>query len=52
MKYAAIIALVNETFARRHHHHHHRHALVDTKDMESLEAMSTNKLVEGLRVSL
>ena len=46
----------------RHHHHKHQHAKIntrnyihseeDTHDMETLEAMSTEKLVGGLRNTL
>jgi len=40
----------------RHHHHHHGHTMVATdnelNDMETLNAMSTNKLVAGLKSTL
>jgi len=40
----------------RHHHHHHGHTMVATdnelSDMETLNAMSTNKLVAGLKSTL
>ena len=47
------IAFLLATVAAKHHHHQHKvHALSDTKDMESLEAMSTEKLVSGLENTL
>ena len=49
MKYAVIVALMGETLAHKHHHHHNT-VFADT--MESLESMSTNKLVEGLQNTL
>ena len=50
MKFAAYIALVATTEAR--HHHHHRSELVNTSSMSQLESMSTNRLVETLKVTL
>ena len=40
----------------KHHHHHHEQVLAaseeEAQDMETLNAMSTNKLVAGLRSTL
>jgi hypothetical protein len=40
----------------KHHHHHHEQILAaseeEAQDMETLNAMSTNKLVAGLRSTL
>jgi hypothetical protein len=47
MKYSVLVALMGETMAR---HHHHNHILANT--VESLESMSTSKLVEGLQSTL
>ena len=53
MKTIAYIALVASVSAKHHHHHHE---LIDQaeylKDMETLQAMSTTKLVNGLRNTL
>jgi fatty acid desaturase len=52
------LLLANTSALTRHHHHHHHKAInyvdsqEDTKDMETLEAMSTEKLVSGLRSTL
>merc|ERR1712216_794812 len=54
----ASLLLANTAALQRHHHHHHHKAInyvdsqEDTKDMETLEAMSTEKLVTGLRSTL
>ena len=50
MKFATYIALVATAEAR--HHHHHRSELVNTASMSQLESMSTNRLVETLKVTL
>jgi rubrerythrin len=50
MKFACYIALVAAVEARHHHHHHAE--LVNTSSMSQLESMSTNKLVETLKVTL
>jgi len=52
MKYAVFVALLGESLAKKHHHQHKRHGESLIQDMESLEAMSTNKLVEGLQTTL
>ena len=51
------LLLANTAAVQRHHHHHHKainyvDSQEDTKDMETLEAMSTEKLVSGLRSTL
>ena len=50
MKFATYIALVATAEAR--HHHHHRSELVNTASMSQLESMSTNRLVETLKITL
>jgi hypothetical protein len=50
MKFACYIALVASVDTRHHHHHHAE--LVNTSSMSQLESMSTNKLVETLKVTL
>merc|ERR1719265_1702795 len=62
MKSVILSLLLANTAAlqRIHHHKHHKminpyeyiHAKEDTHDMETLEAMSTEKLVGGLRNTL
>ena len=61
MKSAIIALLVANTAAiQKHHHRHHKtinphsyvHATEDLHEMETLEAMSTEKLVSGLRNTL
>jgi len=57
MKYSAVIALfLANSVEAKHHHHHMTQQLVaqqiDTHDMETLESMSTNKLIEGLQSTL
>jgi len=59
MKSTIVALLLANTSALTRHHHHHHHKAVnyvdsqeDTKDMETLEAMSTEKLVNGLRSTL
>ena len=55
------LLLANTAAVQRHHHKHHRklinpyeyvHATEDLHDMETLENMSTEKLVGGLRNTL
>ena len=44
----ATLAAVSAT--QRHHHHHHE--LINTEDMEALNAMSESKLISGLENTL
>ena len=50
MKTQVLFALIAATEARHHHHPHNEFA--DLHEMESLESMSTSKLVSGLRSTL
>ena len=54
MKISPVVALflANATQARHHHHHHHNTELVYENSMEALNAMSTNKLVSELEMTL
>ena len=56
MKTTVYLALVASVSAKHHHKHHQKASLVDQseylKDMETLNAMSTSKLVNGLQNTL
>ena len=53
MKISPVVALFLANAAQaRHHHHHHNTELVYENSMEALNAMSTNKLVSELEITL